>query len=215
MSPRVEESISKGSRHVTGVLLACNLASASLCSLLFGSLWCSARYGRWMWNLNASFHYHYNAELGNYLTFMIWGCALACGIFGALFLFLQVPTVSRNFLFISGILNVVAAPVSLYFVQRSLKGESWSEASLRWLPLEVMLAIICALFFLRRPRSTFAVPALVLLVLHTAIWCAAYGHVPLPPAWYVPLVTFVALLAWGLYACLRVSSGKTSPRSAT
>src|ERR1700727_536784 len=187
--------------HLSDILLSATCALAVVAMLIFTSIYWSAQFGGWSMWLNILCHRSLQADFGINLALALWSLICAACIATALKACSRIPFTASLVRRLGGIIAVLLPAVCFWFIWHFQPAYFlYAKAYTKWLPLEECFAVGCTLLYLydRWPISVWTTVAL--LALHSALWYRSYADTfsgGRPSLLAIPLVAFVAILAWG------------------
>jgi hypothetical protein len=143
------------------------------------------------------------SNVGENAAFLVYALVWATFIFLVLRISSGTPLAQRFLISTAGVVSLLALPLSWLYVSHLLGPESVLPGPPRVLLfLELLVATVCAVMYLRAKWSLPVWGGVALLVLHFAFWDAVcFG----PYFWRAPIESVVAIVgfcsafAWGRY----------------
>lgn len=158
--------------------------------------------------INGAFGLNPHSNVGGYSAFFLVAVSLALGILALLWVFSRARFVGEAILSVSGTVSLVALPVGwLYVTHISPVLPGLPNPPRAALLLELAAVIVCSVLYLLARRSYPIWSAVLVLVLHFALWgwllLGGWDFWLAPIKLVFPFVGFCSCLAWGGYVALR------------
>jgi hypothetical protein len=184
------------------ILLSATVALGVFTALLYSNYrWWSAEYTHWVWKLNHLINRGlYQSNFGFYVAYFVPVGITTIALFAVLHLLFRNSNAKKSLRVPVGIISISVPPVIWWFIRHTRPHFFLNLEQTEWLPLELSVAIVCALLYMfhRWPISVWT--SIVLLTLHCALWWRAYAisvAFPFPEIFAIPIVSYLLALSWG------------------